>query len=205
VTPQILSPYFQHLELASGLRWHGKVVQVVGQLVESEGPFCTVGEECEIIDSRGRRWPGEIVGFRDSTILSMPLELPRGIRYGDRVVSWGERATLRVGDNLSRQRAYLRVDDLADFAHGAKWSLRFDQRTHILCDPPLPTQARASFKARQIWVERNSGTHGASTGRAAKRSIKPCSISCTSPMCPSSSASLMPSPYRPFASCSAPC
>ncbi len=44
MTTQILSPYFQHLELASGLRWRGKVVQVVGQLVESEGPFCTVGE-----------------------------------------------------------------------------------------------------------------------------------------------------------------
>src|ERR1700690_447757 len=64
---QILSPilaaYFSHLEHSSSLRWRGRVTQVVGQLVESEGPFCTVGEACEIIDSVGLNWPGEIVGF----------------------------------------------------------------------------------------------------------------------------------------------
>jgi flagellum-specific ATP synthase len=30
----------------------------------------------------------------------MPLESPRGIRYGDRVSTWGERPTIRVGDAL---------------------------------------------------------------------------------------------------------
>src|SRR6266436_4019077 len=94
--PQILSPYFQHLELASGLRWHGKV----GQLVESEGPFCTVGEACEIVDSRGRRWPGEIVGFRGHTVLSMALRRPTGIRFGDQVVAWGRRPSLRLSEQL---------------------------------------------------------------------------------------------------------
>jgi len=46
----VLAAYFSHLENSSALRWRGRVVQVVGQLVESEGPFCTVGEACEIID-----------------------------------------------------------------------------------------------------------------------------------------------------------
>jgi len=76
------------------------VTQVVGPLVESEGPFCSVGEVCEIIDSQGRVLPGEIVGFRDTTVLSMPLESPRGIRYGDRVRSWGGRPTIRVGHGM---------------------------------------------------------------------------------------------------------
>src|SRR6266404_9702628 len=87
-TSRILSAYFSQLDASSGLRWRGRVVQVVGQLVESEGPFCTVGEECEIIDSRGRTWPGEIVGFRGHTVLSMALRRPTGIRYGDQVVAW---------------------------------------------------------------------------------------------------------------------
>jgi flagellum-specific ATP synthase len=100
VSTQILSTYFQHLEASSGLRWRGRVVQVVGQLVESEGPFCTVGEECEIIDSRGQRWPGEIVGFRGHTVLSMALRRPTGIRYGDQVVAWGRRPSLRVSEQL---------------------------------------------------------------------------------------------------------
>ena len=100
MTPPLLSAYFSQLETSSALRWRGKVIQVVGQLVESEGPFCTVGEACEIIDSRGRRWPGEIVGFRGHTVLSMSLHRPTGIRYGDRIVVWGRRPSLRLSEEL---------------------------------------------------------------------------------------------------------
>ena len=96
----VLAPYFARVESCSALRWQGRVTQVVGPLVESEGPFCSVGEVCEITNSEGRILPGEIVGFRGSTVLSMPLELPRGVRYGDRVSTWGERPTIRVGDGL---------------------------------------------------------------------------------------------------------
>jgi flagellum-specific ATP synthase len=99
-TAPILSTYFSHLEHLSSLRWRGRVIQVVGQLVESEGPFCTVGEACEIIDSGGLHWPGEIVGFRGHTVLSMSLRRPTGIRYGDQVVAWGCRPTLRLSDQL---------------------------------------------------------------------------------------------------------
>ena len=96
----LLAPYFARLESCAALRWQGRVTQVVGPLIESEGPFCSVGEMCEITDSQGRALPGEIIGFRDTTVLSMPLELPRGIRYGDRVCTWGERPAIRVGDGL---------------------------------------------------------------------------------------------------------
>jgi flagellum-specific ATP synthase len=55
---------------------------------------------CQLIDGEGRILAGEIIGFRGATVLSMPLELPRGIRYGDRVLTWGERPSLRLGDGL---------------------------------------------------------------------------------------------------------
>jgi len=100
MTAPLLSAYFSHLETSSALRWRGKVTQVVGQLIESEGPFSTVGEACEIVDSRGRRWLGEIVGFRGHTVLSMALRRPTGIRYGDQVVVWGRRPSLRVSEQL---------------------------------------------------------------------------------------------------------
>ncbi|HEX4593824.1 MAG TPA: FliI/YscN family ATPase [Bryobacteraceae bacterium] len=100
MSSQILSAYFSQLETSSALRWRGRVVQVVGQLVESEGPFCTVGEACEIIDSRGRHWPGQIVGFRGHIVLSMSLRRPTGLRFGDQIVVWGRRPSLRVGEQL---------------------------------------------------------------------------------------------------------
>jgi flagellum-specific ATP synthase len=96
----LLAPYLARLESCSGMRWHGRVTQVVGPLVESQGPFCSVGELCEITDAQGRVLRGEIVGFRGTTVLSMPLELPQGVRYGDRVSTWGEQPSIRVGDGL---------------------------------------------------------------------------------------------------------
>lgn len=95
-----LASYIARLETCSGLRWQGRVTQVVGPLVESTGPFCSVGEICQIIDSKQRVLQGEIVGFRGETVLSMPLESPRGIRYGDQVITWGERATLSVSEAM---------------------------------------------------------------------------------------------------------
>src|SRR5262249_10560630 len=48
----------------------------------------------------GRSYAGEIVGFRAQTVLSMPLERPEGIRFGDRIVSRGTRPFISVGSGL---------------------------------------------------------------------------------------------------------
>ena len=92
-----LDPYAHWLRSSSTVRWTGRVTQVVGNLVESAGPFCSVGESCEIQDSNGSRFPGEIVGFRGSKVLAMGLEEPQGVRFGDQIVTWGARPSLRVG------------------------------------------------------------------------------------------------------------
>ena len=96
----ILAPYTDRLATGSTLRWKGRVSQVVGNLVESEGPFCFVGESCEITGEGGCTYPGEIIGFRGSTMLSMTAEQPRGVRYGDRIATWGARPSIRVGEGL---------------------------------------------------------------------------------------------------------
>ena len=95
-----LRPYFRRLDDFSTLRWTGRVTKAVGHLVESEGPFCSVGEGCAIITEDGKTFTGEIVGFRGRSVLSMPLERPSGIRYGDRIVTRGTMPALRVGPDL---------------------------------------------------------------------------------------------------------
>ena len=99
-SPSLLAPYFRRLESLSTARWYGRVTKAVGHIVESEGPFCSLGECCEIFGPTGEPHAGEVVGFRGSTVLSMPLERLSGIRYGDRIATWGAKATLRVGEEL---------------------------------------------------------------------------------------------------------
>ena len=98
--PSPLAPYFEQLESTSSLRWSGRVLQVVGNLVESEGPFCSVGDACTIVTSDGSSYAGEVVGFRGPVMLTMTLQLPRGVRYGDKIVATGNRSSIRVGPEL---------------------------------------------------------------------------------------------------------
>jgi len=97
---QPLAAIEQYLNQCSSVRWTGHVNQVVGNLIESSGPFCSVGEACEVTTSDGAKWQGEIVGFRGSTVLSMLLEKPKGVRFGDSIATWGSRPSLRVGPGL---------------------------------------------------------------------------------------------------------
>lgn len=95
-----LASFFAQLEQAGTVRWTGRVLQVTGNLIESEGPFCSVGEACEVQGTSGRVYPGEVVGFRGSTMLAMTLERPHGIRFGDRVVARGAHPSIRVGTDM---------------------------------------------------------------------------------------------------------
>jgi flagellum-specific ATP synthase len=100
VSRSVLAPYFQALKAGSTLRWRGRINQVVGNLIESEGPFGFVGESCEIVGDGGKSYSGEIVGFRGSTMLSMAADHPQGIRLGDQIITWGARPSIRVGPEL---------------------------------------------------------------------------------------------------------
>jgi len=100
MTAGILLPYFNALESQPAVRWRGRVTQVVGSLLESTGPPCSLGECCEVRDSSGHTYAGEVVGFRGTTVLTMPLEKPSGVRYGDPIVALGVRPSLAVGEEL---------------------------------------------------------------------------------------------------------
>jgi flagellum-specific ATP synthase len=95
-----LRPFLSFLEACPLERWEGRVTRVAGHLLESEGPFCSVGECCEVTNVERQRFSGEVVGFRGPKVLSMCLERPKGIRYGDSIVTWGQRPTIRVGEGL---------------------------------------------------------------------------------------------------------
>jgi len=79
----------------------GRVVRTVGLVVESRGPRARVGEICELVGSAGEQpLPLEVVGFREGTLLTVPLGGTSGIRPGDRIVSRGMVSAMAVGDRL---------------------------------------------------------------------------------------------------------
>lgn len=95
-----LDRYAARLERLQPWRWQGHVLQAVGQSIESAGPPASVGECCEIIDGAGCTHLAEVIGFRGSNVLSMPLESTEGIRFGDQVAALGRPAEIGVGPAL---------------------------------------------------------------------------------------------------------
>jgi flagellum-specific ATP synthase len=96
----LLTRYFARLDRAQPWRWRGQVLESVGQTIESAGPLASVGECCEIEDQFHNRHLAEVIGFRGSNVLSMPVESTEGIRFGDSVAALGVHPQIEVGPAL---------------------------------------------------------------------------------------------------------
>src|SRR3984957_5020245 len=95
-----LSPYLRQLAAKPSWRWSGQVVEANGQTIEAEGPLCSVGECCEIVDAEGHRHRAEVIGFRGRRVVAMPLEATQGIRYGDTLLAMGVTPQIAVGEQM---------------------------------------------------------------------------------------------------------
>jgi len=95
-----LDHYFSVLQRGQPWRWRGRVVESLGQTIESVGPLASVGECCEILDQFGRPHAAEIIGFHGSNVLSMPVDSTEGIRFGDEVAALGVHPEIGVDRSL---------------------------------------------------------------------------------------------------------
>ncbi len=79
----------------------GRVNQLIGLVVESTGLEAEIGEVCLIETGRDQpSVPAEVVGFRGSSTLLMPLGEMQGIGPGKTVTATGEPLRIPVGDGL---------------------------------------------------------------------------------------------------------
>ena len=79
----------------------GKVTQVIGLIIQVEGLQVFVGEVCEIfIKSMDKIVLSEVVGFKDKSVLLMPLDELSGIGPGCLVRPTGQSLKVRINDEL---------------------------------------------------------------------------------------------------------
>jgi flagellum-specific ATP synthase len=93
--------YIEHLAQIDPIRVNGKVTQVIGLTVESEGPDASVGDVCLIYPFKSSNpIKAEVVGFRSNKVILMPLGELNSIGPGCEVVSTGRPLTVQVGHEL---------------------------------------------------------------------------------------------------------
>ncbi|MFD0671738.1 flagellar protein export ATPase FliI [Cohnella sp. GCM10027633] len=93
--------YAEALRQIDPVRVNGKVMQVIGLTVESEGPDASIGDVCAIHPMKGGAPVlAEVVGFRNNRVLLMPLGELYSVGPGCDVVATGGPLTVQVGSEL---------------------------------------------------------------------------------------------------------
>jgi len=118
---------------------NGKVVEVIGIVIESKGPDIQIGDLCEVRTRNRDELPlsCEVVGFRGDRVLLMPLGEVRRIGPGSDVFSMGKSLGVRVGsDLLGRVLGGLGepLDDKGPLVGSTEYPLH--------ADPPHPLKRR---------------------------------------------------------------
>ena len=93
--------YLDIIKKTQTIKQIGKITEIIGLTIESDGPKSSIGDLCYIYNELDEEpTMAEVVGFRKDKILLMPLASPDGIRPGALVVNTGEAMKIGVGNQL---------------------------------------------------------------------------------------------------------
>jgi flagellum-specific ATP synthase len=95
------SRYEKLLARINPIRIYGKVSEIVGLMVEGNGPAASIGDVCGIMPvNGGTPLEAEVVGFKNGRVLLMPLQSIQGLGPGCKILSLGRKAAVGVGNGL---------------------------------------------------------------------------------------------------------
>lgn len=92
--------YHRKIESVRTIRNYGRVKEVVGMVIEGQGPASAIGDLCALQTREGREVIAEVVGFREDLTLLMPLGETRGLGPGGRILPHRSCQTAKVGRGL---------------------------------------------------------------------------------------------------------
>ena len=97
-----LKKYRDAIEGCQTIKLTGKVTQVVGLVIETQGPTVSVGELCYIYPKKSNAdpIPAEVVGFRQGRVMLMPVGEMHGVGPGCEVVAAQKMLQVKVGEEL---------------------------------------------------------------------------------------------------------
>jgi flagellum-specific ATP synthase len=122
------------IERINPVRVRGKVSKIVGLVIEGYCPQASLGSLCEVIPlNGGASIPAEVVGFRDSSALLMPLGEMHGLGVGSLIRVLDTSVHVEVGEGFLGRV----VDAMAHPVDG-KGPVRTEGKRELYHLPPSP-------------------------------------------------------------------
>ncbi len=146
--------YFEVLDRISACQLKGKISQAIGLTIEATGSRVSLGELCFIRTNFADRKeiPAEVVGFKDNTILLMPLGNLEGIGPGSELIATG--TTLRVNVGLELQG---RVLDGMGQPLDDKGRIKTNISYPVMNQPPSPLKRKRITEVLPVGVKAIDG------------------------------------------------
>ncbi len=96
-----LAKYQRCVDTACTIQASGRVTNIVGLVIEAQGPVSRLGTICDIYTKgNSHKISAEVLGFKDNKVLMMPLAEIRGVGPGCPIVARQQRAVIPVGPGL---------------------------------------------------------------------------------------------------------
>ena len=94
--------FIDAIQSCESIKMNGKITQVIGLVIESQGPNVSLGELCYVCSrlNNVEPIPAEVVGFRGGFVLLMPIGEMQGIGPGCEVISAQKVLNVKVGKQL---------------------------------------------------------------------------------------------------------
>lgn len=128
--------YHRALETTDLVKVIGKVIQVVGLIIEAQVQGVSVGDLCSIfIEKEGREAFAEVVGFKEARVLLMPLGSTSGIAPGSKVVAAGHPLMVKAGPQFLGRV----LSGLGDPIDG-KGPIAVGEERSLFAEPPDPVK-----------------------------------------------------------------
>lgn len=146
-----ISKYRRAIAELNPYRVKGKVVELTGLVVKAVVPNVRVGEVC-LIQSHYRSSPikSEVVGFKDNTVLLMPLGELEGIGPGSEVIPTGGCLMVPVGYELLG-RVLGGLGEPAD--SDTKGPLKVTQYYPVMAPPPDPLKRKRILEPISVGIK----------------------------------------------------
>jgi flagellum-specific ATP synthase len=148
-----IEKYLKVIDKADLVRVIGKVIQVVGLIIEAQVQGVSIGDLCSIMLGREENETyAEVVGFREGRVLLMPLGTTAGIAPGSKVLAAGHPLKVKVGPKLLGRVLSGLGEPIDD-----KGPIEFTEESSLDATPPDPVKRPRVTEVLRVGVRSIDG------------------------------------------------